>query len=190
MPGIAFGWMIPVALSIRQPERTGHGPLRRSDGPQSLSAEFQPDRMAARTGSSSFGSFATRSLFPSESGTHSPAGRSEDAGLWEIWCRAPCRRAIRFASEWLRALTRERTKHVYDQESFTPRRDCVDVGHCDDDLGFRTNRAPGTSPGAPLPVPPVQMETFYSGSLPATGWRATEAMDAAVHNLQKIASAR
>ncbi len=50
---------------------------------------------------------------------------------------------------------------------------------------FAQTVAPGTSPGAPLPVPPVQMETFYSGSLPATGWRATEAMDAAVHNVQK-----
>ncbi len=29
------------------------------------------------------------------------------------------------------------------------------------------------------------METFYSGPLQSTGWRATEAMDEAVHNVQK-----
>jgi hypothetical protein len=50
---------------------------------------------------------------------------------------------------------------------------------------FAQTAAPGASPAAPQPVPPVQMETFYSGSLSSTGWRATEAMDEVVHNLQK-----
>ncbi len=50
---------------------------------------------------------------------------------------------------------------------------------------FAQTAAPPTNPAVQVPTPPIQMETFYSGPLQSTGWRATEAMDEAVHNVQK-----
>lgn len=44
---------------------------------------------------------------------------------------------------------------------------------------------PTSNPAVQVPSPPVPMETFYNGTLQTTGWRATEAMDEAVHNVQK-----
>ncbi len=44
---------------------------------------------------------------------------------------------------------------------------------------------PTNNPAVQVPSPPVPVETFYNGPLQSTGWRATEAMDVAVHNVQK-----
>ena len=50
---------------------------------------------------------------------------------------------------------------------------------------FAQSTAPTTPPVVQAPTPPMQTETFYSGTIQATGFRASEAMDVSVTNLQK-----